>query len=417
MHLSSALAAAVAAASGVYAFQGTYPVVAWSSEGSSSLASLSSPSSSAASRSSSTSQQTFSTAVEPQDELCALSHLVVFSAPGLHYSDLARLPASASSPSGIKAALAHFGRADTPGHALTTPYVAEKGASPAARLVRRFVQECGATVETEAEKQLWSGEAGGKTVRVVKLEGLERWALVGAEAGRMRARVMGEIDAAVAAMTTALPRPFAVVLTALPSSYKTPRCARAAAARQLSKRQAITEGDGAVAEEEVDRLLDEMENEEGLEGMLDRIEAFEEEQAAEAEAEAAYDGESSDLGVTDVAEPVSSSSEADPFSDADEDPYTVGDWDADSLLDVSPYQQQGNDTAGNGTSIFEPKEGAGLLHRYVFFSPALIFALLVSFLVLIPTLLVGTQALLSIETLQGLETKMAGSVGIDPSKQ
>lgn len=44
-------------------------------------------------------------------------------------------------------------------------------------------------------------------------------------------------------------------------------------------------------------------------------------------------------------------------------------------------------------------------------------AVLVTFVILIPTTIVGAQALLSIETVNGLETKMAGSVGIDPSKQ
>lgn len=47
-------------------------------------------------------------------------------------------------------------------------------------------------------------------------------------------------------------------------------------------------------------------------------------------------------------------------------------------------------------------------------SPA---AVLITFVVLIPTVIVGAQALLSIETVKGLETKMTGSVGIDPSKQ
>lgn len=44
-------------------------------------------------------------------------------------------------------------------------------------------------------------------------------------------------------------------------------------------------------------------------------------------------------------------------------------------------------------------------------------AVLVTLVVLVPTVLVGMQALLSIETVNGLETKMTGSVGIDPSKQ
>lgn len=37
-------------------------------------------------------------------------------------------------------------------------------------------------------------------------------------------------------------------------------------------------------------------------------------------------------------------------------------------------------------------------------------------MVLIPTVLIAVQALTSIETPYGLETKMTGTVGIDPSK-
>lgn len=44
-------------------------------------------------------------------------------------------------------------------------------------------------------------------------------------------------------------------------------------------------------------------------------------------------------------------------------------------------------------------------------------AILVSFLVLVPTVVIGSHALLSIETVHGLENKMTGSVGLDPSKQ
>lgn len=51
---------------------------------------------------------------------------------------------------------------------------------------------------------------------------------------------------------------------------------------------------------------------------------------------------------------------------------------------------------------------SGLLHRYTFTSPALIFGTLVMLVVLIPAVLLSVNALTSIERLQGLETKMQG---------
>ncbi len=70
-------------------------------------------------------------------------------------------------------------------------------------------------------------------------------------------------------------------------------------------------------------------------------------------------------------EPVSASS--DEYASA-VDPYSHGEWDG-SVLDVSSGFKKGgnNDTDGhNGTSIFQPEDGSGLLHRYALFSPALI---------------------------------------------
>ncbi|GAA5906810.1 hypothetical protein JCM6882_006836 [Rhodosporidiobolus microsporus] len=436
MHAISALTALLAAAQAASAFKGTFPVVAWSSESLTALAQLSpsASSQSSSSRSTSSQQQTFSTSVESSD-LCSLSTLLVLSAPGLHYSDLSLLPSPSSSPAGIKSALAHFGAQDTAGTAATHPYAPVKGANRAAQLVRRFVGECGAVVEQEGSANVWAGE-GGKTVRIVKVEGLEEWELVGLEAREGRKQVMSEIDTAISSLSTNLPAPFAVILTSLPSMFspshpKKGKCPHAAAAQKakLAKRQAVTAADAA-EEEYVEALLDEIAKEDALDDMIEKMEEFEEQQGAAVQDDGLdesvtpvvsdeYAAEGSDLGVTDVAEPEPASADelaqeealaAEEYDDA----YSSDAWGSGSVLEVSPLQDEG---AGNGTSIFQPKEGAGLLHRYVFFTPALIFTFLVSLLVLIPTLIIGTQALLSIETVHGLETKMSGTVGLDASKQ
>ncbi|BGP14865.1 hypothetical protein JCM10213_003779 [Rhodosporidiobolus nylandii] len=442
MYTASALAALLAAAHAVSAFKGTSPVVALASDqGLFSLASLGSPSSSSSAVSSSSSQKTFSS--PSSDALCHLSTLLVVSAPGLHYSDLALLPSAADSPAGAKAALAHFGSSESTGEALTIPYVVNaKGRKTGAeRLIRRFVDECGARVVGENEANVWAGE--GRTVEVVKVEGLQEYELTGAEERAGRKAIISEIDDVFSSLTPVLPGPFAVVLTSLPSAASLAAPAGASLVahqkrgdysrpkplkwKRPSKRQEITD---AVEEEYVDELLDEIAKEDALEEMYEKMEQLENAEAAAPSsslstgaapvANEEYAAASNELGVTDVADPTVGSSDSKTLSELEteeyavEDPYTSDAWDGESLLDVSPYQDE--DGGNNGTSIFQPKEKSGLLHRYVFFTPALIFALLVSLLVLIPTLLIGVQALTSIETVHGLETKMAGTVGLDAAK-
>ncbi|GAA5834137.1 hypothetical protein JCM11251_000552 [Rhodosporidiobolus azoricus] len=447
MHTAGALAALLAAAQAVSAFKGTYPVVAWSSERLTALAQLSpSASSSSSSRSSSSNkqQQTFSTSVESSD-LCSISTLLVLSAPGLHYSDLSLLPSASSSPAGVKSALAHFGADETEGSAATHPYAPLKGANRAAQLVRRFVGECGASVQTEGEANVWAGEAG-KIVKLVKVDGLEQWELVGLEAREGRKQVMSEIDSAISSLTTSLPSPFAVILTSLPSTFSPSHpvsakkgmrhhgAAAAAKKAKLAKRQAPADADAA-EEEYLEELLDEIAKEDALDDMIEKMDEFEESKGAATAVDDGldaapvvsdeYTADGGDLGVTDVAEPASAQqpgtidelAQEEALADESYDgEYSADDWlsGEGSVLEVGAMQKNGS---GNGTSIFQPKEGSGLLHRYVFFTPSLIFCFLVGLLVLIPTLLVGTQALLSIETVQGLETKMTGTVGLDASKQ
>lgn len=92
----------------------------------------------------------------------------------------------------------------------------------------------------------------------------------------------------------------------------------------------------------------------------------------------------------------------------------------------------------NSTSIFSPKKNSGLLHRYVFLSTPLIFgelmrntmlgfraadhvlssraALIIVGLIILPVLVLTSQALTTVETVRGLETKMTGSVNVDAAK-
>ncbi|GAA5888335.1 hypothetical protein JCM5296_003291 [Sporobolomyces johnsonii] len=413
---TAALALALCAASSVHAFAGTYPVVAWSSDKLESLSLLSSSASSPAPLQPESSQQTFSPSSPGTADLCSLSSLLVISAPGLHYSDLSLLPPSDASPLGIKSALAH---ATSSSNALIQPYTPARSVSQPTRLLRRFERECGAVVESDNEKNLWAGEKG-KTIRVVQVEGLEGWELIGQQAREGRKAVMQQLDSVVSSHLPHLAAPYAVILTSMPRSFSAPRPLKHKKpchhAETLSKRQALAP---ETDDEFVEELLEEIAQDEADEAAFDKM--VEEMAALDAVADEADAPSSTDIGVTDiVAEEPVEPSEAEYAAAVD--PYTQGEWDGE-MLDVSPgvavsgeasifYQQE-----GNGTSIFTPKEGSGLLHRYVFFTPALVFAFLITLLVLIPTVLIGVQALTSIETSYGLETKMKGSTGIDPSKQ
>lgn len=79
--------------------------------------------------------------------------------------------------------------------------------------------------------------------------------------------------------------------------------------------------------------------------------------------------------------------------------------DTPSATPLSVFEQDGS--SGNSNATVDPN--LGLLYRYSFTSPSLIFASLVSFLVLIPTILFAINAITSIELLKGLENgKMVG---------
>jgi hypothetical protein len=189
-------------------------------------------------------------------------------------------------------------------------------------------------------------------------------------------------DSAVSTLTTNLPGPFAVVLTTIPSSSLPRSSARKPChsdkKAKLAKRQEYAE---VTEEEYVEELLDEIAKEDALDDMIEKMEQVEEatlaadDDASAPVANADYAADSSDLGVTDVtADPSTVEALAQEESlayagDADDETYTS--WDGESVLDVSPFQK-GNGS-NNGTSIFAPKEGSGLFHRYVFFTPAIIF--------------------------------------------
>ncbi|GAA5918569.1 hypothetical protein JCM1841_003307 [Sporobolomyces salmonicolor] len=411
---TAALALALSAASSVHAFAGTYPVVAWSSDKLESLSLLSSGASSSTPFQPESSQQTFASSSSGTADLCSLSSLLVVSVPGLHYSDLSLLPPSDASPVGIKSALSH---ATSSSNTFIQPYTPAMSISQPTRLLRRFERECGAVVESESEKNLWAGEKG-KTIRVVQVEGLEGWELVGPQAKEGRKAVMQQLDSAVSSHLISLPAPYAVILTSMPRSFSAPRPLKGKEpchhAQKISKRQALAP---ETDDEFVEELLEEIAQEEAAEAAFDKM--VEEMATLEAVAEEKDAPSSTELGVMDVVEEPVEPSEAEYAAAVD--PYTQGEWDGETL-DVSPWAGSGEASPfyqqeGNGTSIFTPKEGSGLLHRYVFFTPALVFAFLVTLLVLIPTVLIGVQALTSIETSYGLETKMKGSTGIDPSKQ
>ncbi|GAA5968317.1 hypothetical protein JCM3765_000388 [Sporobolomyces pararoseus] len=425
---AATLAFALSSAYSVHAFAGTYPILAWSDHklDSLSLLSTSSPSSSTPPQVSSSQQRTFSDEAPSTSDLCSLSSLLVVSVPGLHFSDLARLPLSSSSPAGISSSLA---QAES---TTTQPYVREHTLSQPLKLVRRFERECGANFESQHEKNLWSGDGEAKTIRIVQIDGLKDVELnsEGAESGRKQ--VMENADAAVSYHLANLASPHAVILTALPASYSSPRRLNTKQPhlhlnnqhKKNMKRQMLEPASTAdlsdLPEEEqefIDEVLEEIKEEQAFDNMMDRIQTHDNE-ASTAESSSSK----SDIGVSEIITPEELISEEDEMESVESLEQSESEWDGE-MLQVSPYSgdsyedfKKGGKGEKNGTSIFEPEEKSGLLHRYVFFTPALVFALLVSLMVLIPTVLIAVQALTSIETPHGLETKMTGTVGIDPSK-
>lgn len=75
---------------------------------------------------------------------------------------------------------------------------------------------------------------------------------------------------------------------------------------------------------------------------------------------------------------------------------------------AAPKSIFAQDNLGSQASNSTVDANSGLLHRYSFTSPPLIFATLVMLIILIPAVLLSINALTSIERLQGLETKMQG---------
>jgi hypothetical protein len=79
---------------------------------------------------------------------------------------------------------------------------------------------------------------------------------------------------------------------------------------------------------------------------------------------------------------------------------------------LSVFEQDGN---SNNNATVDPH--GSLFQRYSFTSPALLFATIITVLVLIPTVLFAINALTSIESLQGLDSgKMVGGQLADTKK-
>lgn len=237
-------------------------------------------------------------------------------------------------------------------------------------------------------------------------------------------------------MRPSLPKPKAASTTKPCPRYRGPRVKRQAGAPgDEEDAEALTrEGEDAYVEE----LLEEMAAEDEADSAaLDEMASVLERPVVD-DGAASLEAETATMADSEVPTPEEYADAVDPYLAESES------WDsAGSVLDS--FQDDDDDEgSGNGTSIFAPKPNSGLFHRYVFFTPTLVLcasppspsppspslsphlgavlthraspAVLITVLILIPTVLVGASALLAIETPQGLETKMTGSVGIDPSK-
>lgn len=85
-------------------------------------------------------------------------------------------------------------------------------------MVEKFVQECGATlVEGEVESGIWKGEER-KTVRIVEVEGLEEWELVGKGARAGRKEVVARIGVFILRSRLGVCTSADLSLSSLPSS-------------------------------------------------------------------------------------------------------------------------------------------------------------------------------------------------------
>jgi len=95
-------------------------------------------------------------------------------------------------------------------------------------------------------------------------------------------------------------------------------------------------------------------------------------------------------------------------------------YDSDFQLDggakpSSVFSEGYSASQATGNSTVDPSKG--LLFRYSFTSPALVFASLITLLVLIPAILLSINALTSIELVKGLEGKMQGGAAGAESKK
>ncbi|SGY79447.1 BQ5605_C008g05134 [Microbotryum silenes-dioicae] len=385
------LVALTTIAVGVDAFANTFPIVAWADRPHSSLSTLASTSPSSSSRSGT--QASFSSS-DPAADLCSLQSILLVSAPGLHYSDLSLLPPT---PTGIRARLDYYAESS-----LTRAYVplANGVLTTPERVARTFIKQCGAVLQTDDYASFWQGDAA-KTLRIETVQGLDEWELVGVKARQGRRELLNKIgasrgssdpwpaahplysvcpaDEAIQAHLHTLQGPYLVVLTSLPEASTQ----ALASITPLTKRQALDLDDEALESEE-----------EVLSSLSDLEETLDETPVP-----------SSTIGTDDP----------DTFA-AQDRPIIESVTDKAAQVIDAGINYVASAFAPDPTSIFEVKPNSGLLHRYVFFTPALIFCILISFLILIPLLVFTSQALTTVQTVHGLEHKMTGSVGTDGSK-
>lgn len=193
--------------------------------------------------------------------------MILVSAPGLHYSDLALLPPT-SSLAALQSAAADK---------VAFPYVDAKKAIKGGavdRFVSRFVAECGARIERAGEGRAyehasWGGaEEGGKRVRVEVVEGLEGWELTGRVAREGRREVVERVDSVLSTYLARAEGPFAVILTSL--AHLPPASANKLARRQIEV-EVESENDGFVSDA-VAKTSDEFEQmEDFLEGFASSL--------------------------------------------------------------------------------------------------------------------------------------------------
>ncbi|KAM0746018.1 hypothetical protein T439DRAFT_330209 [Meredithblackwellia eburnea MCA 4105] len=366
MRTRTAVTAVVAGASAVAAFENTFPVLAWSDIKLESLSLLSPSHPTHANQrtifaSPSTPQTPFPVTPSPsteQADLCSISTILLVSAPGLHSSDLTLLPLSHESA--IRTSLAVASKTGGDKSSLSVPYVPIKKGKKhdtTSKFVKQFIADCEARLEKKDEKSLWD-EGRSRTVRVEVVEGLQEWELTGKRARSKRREIVEKIDKIVGSHLASLPPSHLVILTSLPNltSHKKKSSA-------LTKRQYASDDDATIptSDEESSISVDE--------DMLP-------EEDGEEYIDIDFDGLTSSTAGSEFTKPKT-----------------------------------------NGTkSIFTPDPKGGVLSRYVFFTPSLIVSLFISFVIFIPVLILTIQGLATTETVAGLESKMTGSVGLDPAK-